>query len=96
MSHQLNTTCSDFISLYCYFNVKICRFLFLVLLLIGAIFASPGVTPKTKACERDCPDYKPICAGPKSAASDKEKKSFGSVCVMEKYNCEKNEGLCAS
>lgn len=67
-------------------------FFCLVLLLISAIFASPGVTPKTKSCDEDCPEFKPVCAGPKGA-TDKEKRSFGSDCVVRKYNCEKNEGL---
>lgn len=62
------------------------------MLLISAVFASPGVTPKTKTCDEECPDYKPVCAGPKDG-SDKEKRSFGSECVVRKYNCEKNESL---
>ncbi|XP_055297192.1 turripeptide Pal9.2-like [Sitodiplosis mosellana] len=64
-----------------------------VLLLISTISTAPGVTSTNKqTCSKECTlDYKPICAG--HSPTDKEKKSFGNFCVMEKYNCEKDENL---
>lgn len=64
-----------------------------VLLLISTASAAPGVTSTNKqACTKECTlDYKPICAG--HSESDKDKKSFGNVCVMDKYNCERDESL---
>nr|CAI5834289.1 unnamed protein product [Callosobruchus analis] len=39
-----------------------------------------------KDCITDCGDvYKPVCAGD---GSGKGNKSFGSECVLNKYNCE--------
>lgn len=61
-----------------------------VVLIISTIQAAPGTTTANKCNE--CPlDYKPVCGGPAGATDNKLKKSFGSICVMQKYNCEKNE-----
>lgn len=64
------------------------------MLIISTIWAAPGVTPSTaKACEECKLNYDPICAGPQGTKNDREKKSFGNLCVMKKYNCEKGESL---
>lgn len=73
-------------------DAKLCSISFTnpdkVLLIISAIEAAPASANK---CE-ECPlDYKPVCAGPSGSTDDKLKKSFGSACVLRKYNCEKNE-----
>ncbi|XP_031628574.1 uncharacterized protein LOC116344247 [Contarinia nasturtii] len=73
--------------------MRIILFGIVVLLVISSIFAAPGVTPNTKDCKECNLDYVPVCAGPKGTQNDREKKSFGSVCVMEKYNCENDEKL---
>ncbi|VEN51323.1 unnamed protein product [Callosobruchus maculatus] len=44
-----------------------------------------------KDCITDCGDvYKPVCAGD---GSGKGNKSFGSECVLTKYNCESGNQL---
>lgn len=69
---------------FCYFTV---------LLLVSAIVASPqGTTPSApKKCEVCSADFVPICAAPVGSKDDKDKLSFGSVCIMRKYNCEHNK-----
>lgn len=69
--------------------------LYVVLLLISSIFAAPGVTTTNKtACTEECSlEYDPICAGEEGNTNEKMNKSFGNICVMYKYNCEKNESL---
>lgn len=63
----------------------------MLVVLFNVILAAPGVTAVSKPCN-ECPlNYEPICAGPPGTTNDKDKKSFGNECVMEKYNCEKNE-----
>ena len=75
------------------FLVFVFSFCTKVLLLISTTSAAPGVTSTNKqACNKECTlDYKPICAG--HSENDKDKKSFGNVCVMDKYNCERDESL---
>uniref|UniRef100_A0A1B6IC76 Kazal-like domain-containing protein n=1 Tax=Homalodisca liturata TaxID=320908 RepID=A0A1B6IC76_9HEMI len=47
--------------------------------------------PKPK-CDTACPDdYTPICANEKG--SSEKAKSFGNICVMNKYNCEHGTNL---
>lgn len=59
------------------------------MLIISTIHAAPGKSAnKCNDCDLD---YKPVCAGPAGTTDKKAMKSFGSVCVMQKYNCEKNE-----
>lgn len=48
--------------------------------------------PKPKECMKVCTaDYDPVCAGVQGA---KDKPiSFGSVCVLNNYNCENGKGI---
>lgn len=65
-------------------------FIRLVLLIISSILAAPGATNKN--CAKACTlDYTPVCAGPAGTTDNKQKKTFGNICVMHNYNCEKNE-----
>lgn len=92
MSKLIASTMWLICSFQCYFFLLFCV-PFVVLLVISSIFAAPGVTPKTKDCKECGLDYAPVCGGPKGSQNDREKKSFGSICVMEKYNCEKGESM---
>lgn len=49
--------------------------------------------PELKKCNSVCPDnYEPVCGGNKEAANEKPK-SFGSLCVMNSYNCQNNASM---
>lgn len=74
-----------------FFSFFACCVALVLVVLFNVILAAPGVTAVSKPCN-ECPlNYEPICAGPPGTTNDKDKKSFGNECVMEKYNCEKNE-----
>lgn len=63
------------------------------MLLVSAIVATPQTATQTpaKKCEVCSTDFVPICAAPTGSKEEKDKISFGSVCVMRKYNCENNK-----
>lgn len=63
------------------------------MLLVCAIVATPQTATQASAkkCEVCSTDYTPICAAPTGSKEEKDKISFGSVCVMRKYNCESNK-----
>lgn len=43
-----------------------------------------------KECQRVCTmQYEPVCAG----EPGEKPKSFGSVCVMQNYNCENSKSI---
>lgn len=45
--------------------------------------------PELKKCDIACPDiYEPVCGG--FNGSIEKPKSFGSICVMNTYNCQNN------
>lgn len=55
-----------------------------------ALLAQAGPTKASnlsKPCKSCSLDYVPVCAGP--ATGTEKPKSFGSVCVLDNYNCEK-------
>ncbi|VEN51324.1 unnamed protein product [Callosobruchus maculatus] len=87
------------IATYKNIKMKFALVLFFVLALVlhaALSMPSKGSTKaalnKTKKdCITDCGDvYKPVCAGD---GSGKGNKSFGSECVLTKYNCESGNQL---
>lgn len=102
-SDQLNSVCCELIrplviisQCQSYYLLKT-WYVCLVLLTISSVLAAPGVTPANKKCANECSlDYNPVCAGPAGTNDIKLKKSFGNICVMQKYNCEKSERKCLS
>lgn len=63
------------------------------MLVVSAIVATPQTATKApaKKCDVCATDFVPICAAPNGSKDEKDKISFGSVCVMRKYNCENNK-----
>ncbi|GLV31640.1 uncharacterized protein CBL_07401 [Carabus blaptoides fortunei] len=67
----------------------------IAVVLIGIATAGPAKSDakknvQNKPCLKTCDlDYKPVCAG---EGKDKPK-SFGSVCVLDNYNCEHGSNL---
>ncbi|XP_067643210.1 uncharacterized protein [Eurosta solidaginis] len=59
--------------------------------LISTIYASPAGDKKKKAqtCAFDCQKYEPICG---TEVNGKKLLTFGSSCVMDRYNCEHPDG----
>lgn len=64
---------------------------FLALALVSTILADTQTKPANKKCEICSTDYEPICAAPAGSKDEKDTISFGSTCVMNKYNCENNK-----
>lgn len=65
-----------------------------LLMLCGPAAAIEKTKAATSKCANVCPDvYEPICGGLKPGAAGSEKPvTFGSACVLSKYNCESSKG----